>query len=175
MSDFDLPPTCPSGHPNFVYSNFDDGLPTDYYLQFARRAKCLSSNETALPSNGSVFKCLQNADTIVLQNASAYTSYAAKYGQWAFIPVTDGTLIREQPNRQLPSGKVNGERILTGVSLRHPRPNLCSMCSADLCLNRATVTREPTSSPKISPRRRTLNLTSLSTSPPRQHPTSLHS
>ncbi|GAB1318467.1 Carboxylic ester hydrolase [Madurella fahalii] len=94
--------------------NFDDALPTDYYLQFARRAECLGSNETVIPSDGSVFRCLQNADTIVLQNASAYTSYAAKFGQWAFIPVSDGTLIREQPNRQLLSGKVNGERILTG-------------------------------------------------------------
>ena len=69
-----------------------------------------------MPTDGSVFKCLQNADTTVLQNASAYTSYGSKYGQWAFIPVTDGTLIRAQPNEQLLTGNVNGERILSAVS-----------------------------------------------------------
>ncbi|KAK0724915.1 carboxylesterase [Lasiosphaeris hirsuta] len=93
--------------------NYDDALPTDYYLQFARRAGCLDEGK-ADPEDGSVFKCLQNAGTLALQNASAYTSYAALYGQWAFIPVTDGSLIRSQPNRQLLRREVNGERILTG-------------------------------------------------------------
>ncbi|KAK0625187.1 Alpha/Beta hydrolase protein [Bombardia bombarda] len=88
--------------------NFDDPLPTEYYQEFARRAGCLS------PDSDSAFKCLQNADTLVLQNASAYTSYGAKYGQWSFIPVTDGKLIRKRPTEQLREGKVNGEAILTG-------------------------------------------------------------
>jgi hypothetical protein len=96
-------------------SNFDDGMPTDYYLQFARRAKCLGENEAA-PTDGSLFRCLEKTDSLTLQNASAYTSYAAKHGQWAFIPVTDGKFIRAQPTEQLLAGKVNGERMLTGVS-----------------------------------------------------------
>lgn len=90
-------------------------MPTDYYLQFARRAKCLGANETA-PTDGSLFRCLEKSDTVTLQNASAYTSYAAKNGQWAFIPVTDGKLIREQPTKQLLAGRVNGELMLAGVS-----------------------------------------------------------
>ncbi|KAK3395154.1 putative carboxylesterase [Podospora didyma] len=93
----------------------DDGLPTDYFLQFARRANCLNETQQhPMPTDGSLFACLQSADTILLQNASAYTSYAAKFGQWAFIPVTDGALIQAQPNEQLLAGKVNGERILAG-------------------------------------------------------------
>jgi hypothetical protein len=89
-------------------------MPTDYYLQFARRAGCLDANATA-PTDGSLFRCLERTDTLTLQNASAYTSYAAKASQWAFIPVTDGKLIREQPTEQLLAGKVNGELMLAGV------------------------------------------------------------
>jgi len=100
--------------------NFDDGMPTDYYLQFARRAKCLGENEAA-PTDGSLFRCLEKADTITLQNASAYTSYAAKASQWAFIPVTDGKLIREQPTEQLLAGKVNGELMLAGANANEGR------------------------------------------------------
>ncbi|KAK3934071.1 lipase 2 [Diplogelasinospora grovesii] len=94
--------------------NFDDGITTDYYLQFARRAGCLDDNAPINLIEGSIFRCLQDAGTYVLQNASAYTSYAAKFGQWAFIPVTDGTLIRDRPTSQLLNGKVNGERMITG-------------------------------------------------------------
>ncbi|KAK3314300.1 carboxylesterase [Apodospora peruviana] len=93
--------------------NYDDELPTDYYLQFAQRAGCLGNDDNSLDS-AAVFKCLQNADSILLQKASANTSYSAKYGQWAFIPVTDGELIKELPTQQLTAGKVNGERIVTG-------------------------------------------------------------
>ncbi|KAK0610973.1 carboxylesterase [Immersiella caudata] len=99
---------------------FDGGMPTDYYLQFARRAGCLEADE-AVPTDGSLFKCLEKTDTIALQNASAYTSYAAKASQWAFIPVTDGKLIREQPTEQLLAGKVNGERMLAGANANEGR------------------------------------------------------
>ena len=62
-----------------------------------------------------MFACLQNASTLDLQTANAYTSYGGKFAQWTFIPVTDGDLIRESPEKQLPTGKANGERILAGV------------------------------------------------------------
>jgi carboxylesterase type B len=55
------------------------------------------------------------ADTVTLQNASATVSAADNYGQWAFIPVTDGTLIQKRPTEQLAVDKAaNGIRILTG-------------------------------------------------------------
>ena len=96
--------------------NFDDAGPEEFYRQFARRANCLDANATDLPSDGSVFKCLQNTDTLVLQNASAWASYGAQNGQWAFIPVTDGTLLRDPPEVQLLKGKANGESVLSAVS-----------------------------------------------------------
>ncbi|KAK1830989.1 lipase 2 [Podospora conica] len=95
---------------------FDDPQPEEFYRDFARRSNCLAADATVVPADGSVFKCLQNADSLVLQNASAWTSYNGKYGQWAFIPVTDGTLLQEQPEVQLLKGKVNGESILSAAN-----------------------------------------------------------
>ncbi|KAK4205450.1 Alpha/Beta hydrolase protein [Triangularia verruculosa] len=86
--------------------NFDDPLPTEYYHQLARRANCLNAT--------SIFTCLEQSDTLVLQNASSATSYSARFNQWAFIPVTDNNLILASPTDQLPTGKVNGEAILAG-------------------------------------------------------------
>lgn len=40
-----------------------------------------------------------------------------RYGQWAFIPVTDGGLVRERPTAQLLSGQLNGVRILSTNTL----------------------------------------------------------
>ncbi|KAK0744673.1 Alpha/Beta hydrolase protein [Apiosordaria backusii] len=92
----------------WVKNNFDDPLPTSYYHDLARRANCLN---TTFPS---IFSCLQQADTLVLQNASSLTSYSARFNQWAFIPVTDNKLILSPPTKQLVSGKVNGEAVLAG-------------------------------------------------------------
>ncbi|KAI1118525.1 carboxylesterase [Nemania sp. NC0429] len=87
--------------------DFDDAWPTLSYQAFVDEAGC-SDAEVAL-------ECLQSADTAVLQNASARVSVSSNYGQWAFIPVTDGALIRDRPTRQLAIQKrVNGLRVLTG-------------------------------------------------------------
>ncbi|KAI0407572.1 carboxylesterase [Xylaria palmicola] len=86
---------------------FDDAWPTLSYQAFVKQAGC---SDAEVP-----WVCLQSADTLVLQNASARVSASANYGQWAFIPVTDGKLIRQRPSEQLVVGKkVNGLRILTG-------------------------------------------------------------
>jgi len=98
---------------------FNDDEPTNYYLQFARQANCLRANDTPDSSHHrkSVFNCLQKADTILLQKANADMTYNGTYGHWLFTPVTDGELLREQPHTALLNKRINGERILTGVSL----------------------------------------------------------
>jgi len=94
--------------------------PSQSYYSFAQAAGCLG---LGLPNgagvNESVFSCLQQADTRVLQNASAYVSAGGKYGQWAFLPVTDGKFLPKRPSEQLLAGQVNGLRILSGVSISH--------------------------------------------------------
>ncbi|GAP83259.1 putative carboxylesterase family protein [Rosellinia necatrix] len=86
---------------------YDDTWPTLSYQTFVEQAGCSNAK--------SAFQCLQSADTIVLQNASAIASSMSVHAQWAFIPVTDGTLIRKRPSEQLLVDKrVNGRRVLTG-------------------------------------------------------------
>ncbi|KAL7623533.1 hypothetical protein AAE478_007216 [Parahypoxylon ruwenzoriense] len=89
--------------------------PSEYYSRFADRVGCLI-NETT--SDRSIFECLVAADTNTLQNASDYVSTSGLHGQWAFIPVTDGELIRERPiNQLLNGGRLNGLRLLSTNTL----------------------------------------------------------
>ncbi|KAI0388539.1 carboxylesterase family protein [Xylariaceae sp. FL0594] len=87
--------------------NFDDSWPTLSYQAFVDSAGCSAAR--------SKLECLRSADTVVLQNASETASRRANFGQWAFLPVTDGKLVRKRPSRQLVVEKrVNGNRMLTG-------------------------------------------------------------
>jgi carboxylesterase type B len=94
---------------------YNDFAPSQAYYLFAQTAGCF--NQGASTVNETIFECLQGKDTISLQNASAYVSAGGKYGQWAFIPVTDGEFIRKRPSEQLLAGEVNGLRMLSGVRL----------------------------------------------------------
>ncbi|KAI0007423.1 alpha/beta-hydrolase [Xylariaceae sp. FL0662B] len=92
--------------------NHDGTQPTESYNRFAERVGCLADDVAA---NGSTFDCLLSADTVALQNASAEVSAAGHYGQWAFIPVTDGALVQGRPTEQLlKGGEINGIRVLVG-------------------------------------------------------------
>ena len=98
--------------------------PSQSYYSFAQAAGCLGLGlRNGVGVNETVFGCLQQADTRVLQNASAYVSAGGKYGQWAFLPVTDGEFLRQRPAEQLLAGEVNGLRILSGVSIFSPTIN----------------------------------------------------
>lgn len=51
------------------------------------------------------------------------------WGQWAFLPVTDGELLVERPTAQLLGGRVNGEAILIGVSSQNYTQNTTVLCA----------------------------------------------
>ncbi|KAM0185445.1 hypothetical protein ACHAPC_005040 [Botrytis cinerea] len=87
--------------------NYDGLLPEESYGKFVEAVGCGTGN-------GSAFDCLISADTITLQNASAYVSAGVDYGQWAFLPVTDGEFVVKRPSEQLLAGEVNGVRMLSG-------------------------------------------------------------
>ena len=88
---------------------YNDQVPTQYYQAFAEAAGCNGGSSTA------VFNCLVNANTAVLQNASATVSVSGEFGTFAFLPVTDGTFIQGAPSQQLLDEKVSGKRLLIGV------------------------------------------------------------
>ena len=80
-------------------------------------AGCGRDSDSGYSSYSStVFDCLVAADSETLQNASFKVSESGQFGTWAFLPVTDGTFVQELPSDQLLNGRVNGKRILSGVS-----------------------------------------------------------
>jgi len=92
--------------------DFNGEYPTARYQEFAAKAGC--SNEE------DVFSCLVSKDSMVLQKASNNVSSSQAYGTWAFLPVTDGEVVKSLPSIQLHDKKVNGNNILVGVSTTHP-------------------------------------------------------
>ncbi|KAK2033787.1 hypothetical protein LX32DRAFT_724943 [Colletotrichum zoysiae] len=76
----------------------------------AERVGCSSANETS-----SLFSCMQNVDSITLQNASDWVSTQSLYGHWEWRPVIDGKLITNIASRSLSPRheSVKGVRLLT--------------------------------------------------------------
>lgn len=104
--------------------HFSDTTPTRYYEEFVKVAGCSSPS-----ANYTILDCLRRAGTESLQNASYTVSTSAPFGNWAFLPVTDGTLIPQSPSQQLFRKKLNGQNILVSVSLdtlKSPRAPILS-------------------------------------------------
>ncbi|KAK2055984.1 carboxylesterase [Colletotrichum caudatum] len=89
---------------------YDGVRPTKAYHSLAGRVGCSSTNETS-----SLFSCMQNVDSITLQNASDWVSTQSLYGHWEWRPVIDGKLITNVASRSLSSRQesVKGVRLLT--------------------------------------------------------------
>ena len=85
---------------------YNDDQPTDAYNGFVAAAGCKISKDK--------LQCLRSADTVVLQNASAKVSEAGPFGTFAFLPVTDGSFVKQRPSQQLASKSVKGLRVLSG-------------------------------------------------------------
>ncbi|KAK9774892.1 putative Alpha/Beta hydrolase protein [Seiridium cardinale] len=93
---------------------YDDTVPTTFYDAFVDLVGC-RQNVTYARNYTSVFQCLVNTDTLLLQNASGTVSTTYGYfGSFAFLPVIDGDYVWDRPSQQLQAGKVNGKRILVG-------------------------------------------------------------
>lgn len=104
---------------SYAIYEYDDTVPTNYYSEFAGLAGC-GQNSSRVQQYQSVFQCLVEAESEVLQYASGNVSESfGVYGSWAFLPVIDEDYIQERPSVQLSKGLVAGRRILVGVRL-HP-------------------------------------------------------
>ncbi|KAF1926615.1 alpha/beta-hydrolase [Didymella exigua CBS 183.55] len=85
---------------------YNDDQPTNAYNDFVAAARCSNSKEK--------LQCLRDADTVVVQNASAKVSEAGPFGTFAFLPVTDGSFVKQRPSQQLAARAVKGVRVLSG-------------------------------------------------------------
>jgi carboxylesterase type B len=86
---------------------YNDEVPTRFYYAFAERAGC----DISAPR---LFDCLLSKDTAILQKSSAALTANTAYGTWAFLPVTDGKFIQEEPSSQLLKRRLNGHNLLVG-------------------------------------------------------------
>lgn len=86
--------------------------PTQEYYAFAAAAGCNTSD--AHSYNGSIFECLVSQDTQTLATAATNISQIGVFATWAFVPVTDGSLIQQRPSEALAAGHINGISHLTG-------------------------------------------------------------
>lgn len=93
-------------------------VPTQTYYAFAEAVGCLTGNAAGSTSGSqTIFQCLVSKDYGILQNASSIVGGSGLYGTWGgFLPVTDGKFIKNAPSGQLLEKKVNGLRVLSGVS-----------------------------------------------------------
>ncbi|KAK0616822.1 inactive carboxylesterase 4 [Immersiella caudata] len=100
----------------------DEAISVRHYSDFATAVGC--------PLVEGVFECLVSKDSLTLQRAAnrVSTSAPTPRGNWAFIPVTDGTYVPGPPSTQLAQGKLNGLRLLVGNNANEgsliPPPNI---------------------------------------------------
>jgi carboxylesterase type B len=91
---------------------YKDWIPTQNYFALADRAGCMINAYGNASST--IFDCLLSQDTETLQKASSEVTFTATYGTWAFLPVTDGTFVQDEPSSQLLAKRVNGRNALIG-------------------------------------------------------------
>lgn len=96
--------------------SYSDWIPSQSYYAFAKAAGCFNDLPygNSLSTSKTIFQCLVNADTKTLQLASAVVSSQGLFGTWAFLPVTDGSLIQDRPSAQMQQKKVNGVKMMAG-------------------------------------------------------------
>ncbi|KAK0709204.1 Alpha/Beta hydrolase protein [Lasiosphaeria miniovina] len=94
--------------PTQPYHN--DAVTVNHYYTFSSLTGC------SAPARGSVFDCLVSRDSLLLQYAANLVSTNAPtpHGNWAFIPVTDGSYVTGPPSSQLGQRQINGCRLLVG-------------------------------------------------------------
>ncbi|KAJ8083145.1 hypothetical protein PM082_009014 [Marasmius tenuissimus] len=84
--------------------NFNDTIPEKLYRQTVSQANCTSSSDT--------LACLRRTDANLLQTVNKNINAAGFFGTFVFVPVIDGTFIRQRVTEALRQGKVNGEALL---------------------------------------------------------------
>jgi carboxylesterase type B len=92
--------------------HYNDWNPSQNYYAFANAAGCSITGYGN--ASQTIFDCLLSKDTATLQNASVTVTTSVTYGTWAFLPVTDDSLVQSRPSDQLLQKRVNGRSLLVG-------------------------------------------------------------
>jgi carboxylesterase type B len=87
--------------------SYNDAKIEKTYDSFAEAAGCSKAKDT--------LACLRTQNTTTLQTASQTVSEnAGPFGTFAFLPVTDGSFIKDLPSKQLLASATKGKRVLSG-------------------------------------------------------------
>ncbi|KAK1221633.1 hypothetical protein PQX77_015548 [Marasmius sp. AFHP31] len=84
--------------------HYNDTIPERLYNQTVSQANCTSSKNT--------LACLRRADANLLETINRNINAAGFFGTFVFVPVIDGTFIRQRPTEALRQGKLNGKALL---------------------------------------------------------------
>jgi len=84
--------------------NFDDPIPEKVFSDVAASVNCTDS--------AAVMECLRSVSAGDLETANINVGDADFFGEFQFIPVVDGTFIRESPVAIITKGKLNGDLLL---------------------------------------------------------------
>ncbi|PPQ79378.1 hypothetical protein CVT25_002648 [Psilocybe cyanescens] len=87
---------------------FNDRIPETIYNETVTRTNCSSSTDT--------LNCLRLGDVDVLQAANVAINTNGFFGTFVFVPVVDGTLIRDRPTNLLKQKKINGDALYSVVN-----------------------------------------------------------
>jgi len=85
--------------------NYSDIIPEKVYAQLLKETSCQDASDT--------LACLRAVDVNVLQTANANISLSQFAGEFQWVPVIDGSFIRESPVEAITSKKLNGEILLS--------------------------------------------------------------
>lgn len=93
---------------------YKDWQPSQAYYAFANAVGCDIAHAYLHNGSKAIFDCLIEADEQTLIEANVNISQSGTWGSFAFLPVTDGDLIRDLPSVALKEGKINGLNHLAG-------------------------------------------------------------
>ncbi|KAK0463614.1 Alpha/Beta hydrolase protein [Desarmillaria tabescens] len=84
---------------------FNDVIPEFLYNAVVSGTNCTSAANT--------LTCLRNADVNLLEQINVQLCISGFFGTFVFVPVVDGTFIKQRPALALQEGKVNGEVLMS--------------------------------------------------------------
>lgn len=91
---------------------YDDQTPLTFYQEVLEFTSCNNKN-----GGKRQFDCLVKLDAATLSAAGSKVDGIDSDYTRGFAPVTDGVIIQDIPSRQLNRGRLNGKRMLAGVSI----------------------------------------------------------
>ncbi|KAG2017587.1 carotenoid ester lipase [Coprinopsis cinerea AmutBmut pab1-1] len=93
--------------------NYDDAMPESLYNQTASLSGCDASEDS--------LACLRGLEASALQEINAALCASGFQGTFVFVPVVDGTFIKERPSVTFRRGRLNGKRLLAVTNTHEGR------------------------------------------------------